>query len=74
MSRLSDMFTGLDAHAFLVAFCALAEELYPELDWAAVEPKLQRSWERYQGDDRCRWEDVRETARVRWEARGNPSL
>jgi hypothetical protein len=47
----------------------LAVELYPDEDWASVEPKLARSWERYIGDGMCEWKDVRESARIRWEGR-----
>lgn len=59
----------VDAHTYLIAFCALAMELYPDEDWATVEPKLARSWQRYLGDGTCDWSDVRDTARTRWAAR-----
>lgn len=58
--------------SFLGAFCAIAGDLYPELDWEDVEPKLQRSWERYLGDGNRQWEDVRGLVRARWEARSKP--
>lgn len=69
MTRSAEMSVGFDPHTFLVAFCAVAMDLYPELGWVEVEPKLERSWERYLGDGIRRWADVRELARERWEAR-----
>lgn len=60
-----------NTHAYLASFCALAIELYPEQDWATVEPKLARSWHRYRGDGRCQWADVRDSARARWDTRPN---
>lgn len=69
MIRLADVSPCLDVHSYLVAFCTLAIELYPDEDWATVQPKLERSWERYVGDGMCSWEDVRDSAHQRWEAR-----
>lgn len=69
MIRFSDTGPCVDVHSYLVAFCALAVELYPDEDWVTVEPKLARSWERYIGEGLCEWKDVRESARTRWEAR-----
>lgn len=69
MIRLADVCPCLDVHSYLVAFCTLAIELYPDEDWATVQPKLERSWERYVSDGMCRWEDVRDSAHQRWEAR-----
>lgn len=68
MRHLADKTTGMDAHAFLVAFCAVAKDLYPEFRWGEVEPLLERSWERYQGDGIREWADVRELVRERWES------
>ena len=68
MIRCDDMGPCLDVHAYLVALCALSVELFPDDDWAAVEPRLQRSWERYVAEDSCGWAEVRASARRRWEA------
>ncbi|MGH8077514.1 MAG: hypothetical protein ACREPE_09355 [Lysobacter sp.] len=68
MIHASEMALGYDAHAFLVAFCTVAMDLYPELTWDEVEPRLKRSWERYQGDGVRQWAEVRDLARERWEA------
>lgn len=69
MIRPSDTGAGLDVHSYLVAFCALAFELYPGESWTTVESKLERSWERYMGDGLCHWEDVRDAAHSRWVTR-----
>ena len=69
MIRSADLGPCVDLHHYLSAFCALAMELYPDEDWAAVEPKLHRSWQRYLGDSMCSWEQVRDSAQARWEAR-----
>ena len=69
MVKLSKVGLGCDTHAFLASFCSLAFELYPDQDWAEVEPKLQRAWERQVAIDQCPWVDIREDARIRWEAR-----
>jgi hypothetical protein len=70
MIRLPDMQSQspLDARTFLVSFCALAREIYPDLDWDTVAPKLQRSWDRAHGEHGFRWAEVSESARIRWEA------
>ena len=69
MIRFSEISPCVDVHDYLVAFCALAMELYPDEDWTAVEPKLEQSWKRYLGDGMCSWSDVRDSAHTRWEAR-----
>lgn len=69
MIRPADTDACLDVHSYLVAFCALAFELYPGENWATVEPKLERSWERYMGDSLCPWKEVRDSAHLRWRAR-----
>lgn len=69
MIRSVDLGPCVDMHHYLFAFCALAMELYPDEDWSAVEPKLQRSWQRYLGDGMCSWAQVRDSAQARWEAR-----
>lgn len=51
---------------FLVSFCTLARDMYPDLDWNAVEPKLERSWQRLRGDGGLPWRDVRDCAHARW--------
>lgn len=62
----SDSGACVDVNTYLIAFCALAMELYPGEEWAAVEPKLERSWQRYLGDGMCHWSDVRNAAQKRW--------
>ena len=74
MIRFAEKGSSVGVHSYLVAFCALAAELYPQDDWATVEPKLQRSWERYIADGACGWEDVRQSAHARWlAATGSPA-
>jgi hypothetical protein len=61
----------LEARAFLAACCSIAMDLYHDLDWNTVEPKLERSWgnwQRVHGYRRCRWADVRDAAHERWDA------
>jgi hypothetical protein len=72
MIRIAEMTAGWDRNAFLLAFCAVATELYPDLDWEDVEPRLQRSWERYLGDGDREWIEVRELVRERWNAQKKP--
>lgn len=69
MINSADLGPCVDLHQYLAAFCALAMELYPDEDWAEVEPKLQRSWQRYLGDTTCSWAQVRDSAQLRWRAR-----
>ena len=71
MDHSADTTPAFNLHAYLASFCALAIELYPEQDWATVEPKLERSWHRHRGNDRCRWADVRDAAQARWLARND---
>jgi hypothetical protein len=69
MIRFANADPCVDVHSYLVAFCTLAIQLYPDQDWDTVQPKLARSWERYVGESTCSWDDVREAAQQRWEAR-----
>ena len=73
MVRIAEMTAAWDRNAFLLAFCAVATELYPELDWDEVEPLLQRSWERYLGDGDREWIEVRDLVREQWNARATPT-
>ena len=54
---------------FLTSFCTLALNLYPDMDWDAVEPKLECSWKRLHGDSGAAWRDVCESVRARWAQR-----
>jgi len=69
MIRFADAGSCADVHSYLVAFCTLAIELYPDEEWTTVQPKLERSWNRYVGESMCSWKDVHDAARARWEAR-----
>ncbi len=73
MIRSAGIGPCFDVHSYLVAFCTLAMELYPDEDWATVQPKLERSWGRYAGEGMCSWNDVRDSAHQRWEARSKPA-
>ena len=46
MIRFADAGSCADVHSYLVAFCTLAIELYPDEEWTTVQPKLERSWNR----------------------------
>lgn len=68
MIRFADVSPCEDVHQYLVAFCALAIEIFPEDDWITVQPKLQKSWERYAAERHCGWQQVSAAAQARWEA------
>lgn len=55
-----------DLHVHLDRFCTLAMELYPTETWTTVEPKLARSWDRYEGRGPYEWEMVRDAVQARW--------
>ena len=46
MIRRRDLEPQRDSLTFVSSFCALALEVYPDMDWNTVAPKLERSWER----------------------------
>ncbi|MGH8075982.1 MAG: hypothetical protein ACREPE_01475 [Lysobacter sp.] len=57
-----------DDVAFVITYCILARELYPDTDWETVEPRLEQGWLRVRGDSTASWQDVRQIGRARWMA------
>lgn len=68
MIRPPDMQPQRDSRTFIASFCALALEIYPDMTWDTVAPRLERSWDRAHGEHGFRWAQVRDVARAYWEA------